>query len=302
MPTDLHCHLLPGLDDGPASEAAALELAAMVAASGVDRVAVTPHVNERYRTTPEAMMDAVGRLRAGVAEQGVELDVVAGAEVAASRLVDLEADALRSLTLGGGSWLLLEPPLTGAFPFERAVEHVAQAGLEVLIAHPERCELFQREPERLTRLVEGGARLSITAASLVGAFGRIPANLARHLVDDGLVANVATDAHGPDRRAPRLLDQLEEAGLVHLAGAWCDEFPASVLGTGRADADTGGTMAPSQLEPPDAAVETDPLADASRMLDEGATDKVVLEHLLDHFPRPTAERRLRRLVRERRPA
>lgn len=291
MPTDLHCHLLPGLDDGPATHADALALARAIVASGVDRVVATPHVNHRFPTRPEVIAAAVARLGDALRDEGIALEVLPGAEVAAGHLPDLDAGDLSALVLGRGPWLLLEPPTTAEFAYEQAVERVLDAGLRPLVAHPERCRLFQAAPERLGGLVVRGARLSVTAASLTGHFGRPPQLLAWRLVEEGLVANVASDAHDLRGRPPRLLEDLAAAGLSDAATAWCETFPAGVLGERARD--PAAPAAPAAEQPLDV---------ASSMVEDGSAPEEVERYLLAHLPAPIVRRQLRRLLRQRHPS
>ncbi|QEC47333.1 phosphotransferase [Baekduia soli] len=233
MPTDLHCHILPGVDDGPETLEDALDLARALVDGGVDRVVATPHVNRRIPTAPETMHEGVVRLRAALADHAIPLTVEPGAEIAAAHLLELDGDELDALTLGGGGWILLEPPLTSEFPIERAAQELLDEGFGVVLAHPERCALFLRAPERVRPMVEAGVRVSITAAALNRAFGRHAQELARTLVRSGLVHNAASDAHGLGRRPPRLLAELHAAGLDDHVQAWCEAMPAAVLSDAR---------------------------------------------------------------------
>lgn len=299
MPTDLHCHLLPGLDDGPATIDDAVALAGALVAAGTRRVVATPHVSHRYGNTAETIADAAARLRVALAGRGMELELLTGAEVAAARLPDLEEADLRALTLGDGPWLLLEPPLAAEFAYERAVELVNAAGLRVLVAHPERCRLFQRDPSRLDALVAGGARLSITASSLTGSFGRPAQELALQLADRRLVANVASDAHDPWRRSPRLIDELQDAGFAQQATVWCNAFPDAVLGV--PDSSAAGPTAAATAAPDDLPEPMQPLDVAGTMIAQGADPAEVERYLLARLPPALVVRNLRRLLREHRP-
>ena len=90
-----------------------------------------------------------------------------------ARLPDLDADDLGALALGGGGWILLEAPMAAEFPVEAAVRQVQAMGFGVLLAHPERCAVFSRDFSLLEALhPRQGARASMTASSLTGAFGR----------------------------------------------------------------------------------------------------------------------------------
>jgi protein-tyrosine phosphatase len=229
MITDLHCHLLPGIDDGPPTMEEALDLARALVADGVQRVVATPHVSHRYPTTAATIAAGVAEVRAAIAAAGIPLNVRPGAEIAAEHLLSLPARELPALSLGGRGWILLEAPLTREFPIEGAVAHVQELGHGVVLAHPERCRLFQRRPLRLRELVQRGALVSLTSSAVVGRFGRAAAALAQACIESDLVHNVASDAHAATWRAPTLGADLREAGLADRQARWCAEVPARLL-------------------------------------------------------------------------
>jgi protein-tyrosine phosphatase len=230
--TDLHCHILPGVDDGPATIEGALALARAFVAGGVGRVVATPHVSQRMPTSAQVVSDRVELLRAELARAGIPLAIERGAEVSAARLPDLDATELAQLTMGAGRWVLLEAPLTTDFPIEEAADSLQTAGYGVLLAHPERCALFQRDPRRVRDLVAAGARVSVTAAALGGAFGRPARSLGRVLATSGLVHNAASDAHDTAGRPPSLLSELRAAGFGDRIDAWCSASPTDILDPG----------------------------------------------------------------------
>ena len=202
---DLHIHLLPGLDDGPADEAAALALARAVSQTGVTTAVATPHVSSTYANEPATIAERVAALNDRLAEEGVALKVLAGAEIALPQLAELAIGDLSPYGLGGGRCLLVESPYVRAVAFlEDLLERVREAGYLPLLAHPERSPLFQEDPERLRRLVADGVLCSVTAASFAGRFGRSVRRFALDLARQGLVHDVSSDAHDLERRPPGL--------------------------------------------------------------------------------------------------
>ncbi|HYF24757.1 MAG TPA: CpsB/CapC family capsule biosynthesis tyrosine phosphatase, partial [Baekduia sp.] len=111
---DLHTHVLPGIDDGPATVEEAVDLARAIADSGVSTVVATPHVSFEYRTTPAQILEARDALRDALDAAGIALELVTGAEVDLSYGIDLDDDALAELRLAGGPFLLVESPLSPA--------------------------------------------------------------------------------------------------------------------------------------------------------------------------------------------
>ncbi|HEX5782760.1 MAG TPA: CpsB/CapC family capsule biosynthesis tyrosine phosphatase, partial [Solirubrobacteraceae bacterium] len=136
---DLHAHILPGLDDGPASLEDSVAMARVASAAGTRALATTPHVDHRFGLSPADLAAAREALARRIAEAGIELELLAGGEVAPERLADLDDDDLRHLTLGGGPYVLLECPLSpGGGGLDVMVADLRRRGFGVLLGHPER--------------------------------------------------------------------------------------------------------------------------------------------------------------------
>jgi protein-tyrosine phosphatase len=230
---DLHSHVLPGLDDGPPDLEGALALARAASAAGTTQIAATPHVNRYFGLAREDIALALDGFRRELDAAGIALEVVAGAEIALDRLVDL-GDAAEGLGLGGGPYLLLECPLQEVpGDFEWPARRMLERGRPVLLAHPERCRAFQRSPGRLRELVDAGALVQLTAGSMRGEFGPMAHASAVDLARAGLVHDLASDTHDAHRRPPEL-------------GAAADAL-AAVLPGGRAEADWITGAAPAAI-------------------------------------------------------
>jgi protein-tyrosine phosphatase len=187
---DLHCHILPGLDDGALDIDDAVGMARQADEDGIRTVCATPHIRHDHDVVIETLPSRVSELNAELERRGLTVRVAAGGEVAETALQGLEAAELHALTLGGGGrWLLLEPaPGPLADSLAEAAEELARRGIRSVIAHPER----HWAPDlavRLARLVDRGAIVQATAAML----------------ED-------------ERAAPTMVD-LAERGLVHVLGS-----------------------------------------------------------------------------------
>jgi protein-tyrosine phosphatase len=227
---DLHCHLLPGVDDGPATMDDTLALARALAAAGVERVIATPHVSTEYPNDPERVRMLVQLVERELARHAIPLRVEPGAEIDLGRLRAIGEDAAGTLALGDSDVLLVECPFTRVAPyFEARVQQLMGLGHRVLLAHPERSPLFLREPALLARLTDHGAYASLTGASLSGRFGSTAREYASWALDEGLAHNVATDAHNVGGRGPVLRDALEGAGYGWTADWLTDAVPAALL-------------------------------------------------------------------------
>ena len=227
---DLHCHLLPGIDDGPATMDETLALADALAAAGIERVVATPHVSPEYPNGAELVDKVTTLVAAELARRGHPLQVEAGAELDLAHLASLPAEELEQLRLGTSSALLIECPFTRVMPhFEGLVRQLMARGNRVLLAHPERSPLFLREPALLTRLVADGALASLTGASFSGRFGTTAQRYAEWAVDEGMAHNVATDAHNTRGRGPVLRDALQNAGYGWAVDWLTHEVPDALL-------------------------------------------------------------------------
>lgn len=228
---DLHCHVLPGIDDGPDDMTEAVELCRVAAAAGTTSIAVTPHVSWDYpNVTAQTMMTGLRAVQSALGRAGVDLRLRTGAEVSLSRVLDLDDRELRLLRLGGGHFLLLECPFSHAGAgMDRIVEHLFSPGHRVLLAHPERCPTFQGRPRRLETLVARGALTQITAGALGGRYGETVRRAAVEFAAQGLVHVVSSDGHDPVRRPPVLRETLADAGFADHSQWWCEAVPAAVL-------------------------------------------------------------------------
>lgn len=208
---DLHCHLLPGIDDGAKDIEMSLAMARMAAADGITTTACTPHILPGvYNNTGPEILLATARLREAVVQAGIPLRLVAGADVHVAPDLGSRLRDGRALTLSGTRYLLLEPPHHLVPP--RMEDHIfglRTAGFVPIITHPERLSWIEGNYDLMRRLVYGGNLMQLTAGSLLGRFGRRPRYWAERMLDDGLCHVLATDAHNTAQRVPVLSEARE---------------------------------------------------------------------------------------------
>lgn len=227
---DMHCHVLPGIDDGPRTIEESVELVRAFIAAGTRTIVATPHVSWEYPNDARTIARLTDELNARLAAEELCIEVRPGAEIALTRAVEMTPEELCGLRLGGGSHLLVECPFTPAGTgFDTVLMDLQRRGHRILLAHPERCPAFQRDPAMLRSLVDSGMLTSITAGALVGRFGGEVRRFAHSLAREGIVHNVTSDAHDRIRRPPGITDELEQAGLGALASWLTDEVPAAIL-------------------------------------------------------------------------
>jgi protein-tyrosine phosphatase len=202
---DLHCHLLPGLDDGPRTDEDTLTLARALVADGVGTVAATPHRTVRFATPLHELLARVDAVRRLLADADVPLEVLTGSEVAVDALLDMPETELQALRLGGSGPLLVELPQrdVGGDP-SWIVHSLLDRGVPVLLAHPERIPLLQADPSILAGLVAKGAHAQVTSGSFIGRYGHTAQLTAVEMLDAGLVDVLASDAHHAELRPPEL--------------------------------------------------------------------------------------------------
>lgn len=210
---------------------ASVELARAFVAAGTDTVTVTPHVSWDYpHVTAAVVAEAVGELQAELERRDIPLTVLTGAEVALSRANDLSAEELTALTLGGGGWLLVEPPFSPSLAgIEAVIDSLMLGGHRLLLAHPERSPSLAKDPERLRPYVDAGMLCQVTAGSLTGDFGRDVQRAARRMIEGELAHVISSDAHNVDRRPPGLEHGVATLRDPELAAWLTTEVPAAIV-------------------------------------------------------------------------
>jgi len=210
---DIHCHLLPGIDDGPATEAVTLEMCRQAAADGIGTVVATPHFNDRFQPTRQMVAAAIQTLNDDLASRGVLLNIIAGADVSAVAGLGRIIMDRPWLTIGGqGKYLLLEPPVQ-MMPIwlNDLIFDLRTSGINVILTHPERNAEVLDNPNAVLPMVQSGVLVQITADSLLGTFGPDIHRCAVSLLKMNAVHFIATDAHSADYRCPRLAEAAEKA-------------------------------------------------------------------------------------------
>lgn len=210
---DLHCHLLPGIDDGAPDLRTALDMARMAADDGITDLACTPHI---YPGMFENDTDSIKRAVAGLQDRldaaGIRLKLSWGADAHISpQLLDrLKAGTVPRLN--DSRYFLLEPPHHVAPPrFEEFVFGIIAAGYVPVITHPERLSWIEDHYPAFCRLAENGAWMQVTAGSLTGRFGEDARYWGERMLDEGRVHILATDAHSSNSRPPLLAEGREAA-------------------------------------------------------------------------------------------
>lgn len=209
---DMHCHCLPGIDDGAQDLAESQALCAALISEGINVVVATPHQLGRF----DGCVDAPG-IRQGVKELNQWLTrhewplvVLPGAEIRVDERVFelLEQDDLMTMA-DEKQVVLLELPFDMFIDIRPLLAQLASASIRAIIAHPERNRELSIRPQRVMEWAEYDPVLQITASSLLGRFGSTVQKAGYALMDLPLLPFVATDAHNTDRRSPCFSDAFD---------------------------------------------------------------------------------------------
>ena len=203
---DIHCHILPGIDDGAKTFEVSLEMARIAVEEGVETIVCTPHIMPGvFDNTPVDIRRRVGELSRDLADKGVVIDLLPGsdAHVRPDFVAALQRDEIQPI--GTGRYVLFEPPHNVAPPrMDDTLFNIRAAGWHPILTHPERLAWIEDRYDLIPELVHAGVMMQITAASIIGVFGERIRSLSNRMLEDGLVHVVASDAHNTSRRSTRM--------------------------------------------------------------------------------------------------
>lgn len=230
---DIHCHILPGTDDGARTLEESVAMCRAAADEGIVTIVATPHMFNGVHAPP-TREDILGKIAVVTEAAGGCVEIVPGGEVRYSYEIFQEAeDPQGRIRLNGTSYMLLEFPFQSVPPnIEMTIFQILNAGITPVIAHPERNKQIQERPRILADLVERGAFAQLDSGSLTKSFGPEAYLTAKKIVEAGLAHFMATDAHHQDRRRPVLSAAVAVAadwGGGEYARAMVEENPAALL-------------------------------------------------------------------------
>ena len=200
---DLHCHILPGVDDGPKNLNESLEMVRIFKEAGYTMVVATPHQvpGTTWMLSLEEIRNKLVELNQAIKTSGLELEVLLGMEIAFDPIIPDLLEKGQLLTLGKTSYVLIETPFQ-QFPlgWEQVVFAILSKGYFILMAHPERCAQLADRPQLADRLIESGVHLQVNWDSFLGYHGRSALRMAHYLAENGYIHCLATDSHNPQAR------------------------------------------------------------------------------------------------------
>ncbi len=232
--TDIHCHILPSIDDGANDLTQSVKMAQMAYIDGTTSLIATPHqLGTNSSVTTEAIKEKVALLQGKLDSQHINLSVVPGADVRIEPELPKLLKQGKVLTLADlGKHVLLELPHDTYYPLDQLLKSLRKQGLVGILSHPERNRGIMKDPDVMWDVIEAGGLLQITAASLTGAFGSSCQEIAELAVDEGLIHFIASDAHDTKHRPFGMRDAYEticDMAGEKLADLVCCENPSRVF-------------------------------------------------------------------------
>ncbi len=205
---DIHCHILPGVDDGSPDMATSLEMLRIADKNGITHLILTPHHKPmHHNVSPEHNVVYRKKLQEAAKEAGIKAKLFSGNEIYYSDETMEELIEGKICSLAGSDYVLVEFHPTNPYKaIQNAVSRVQAAGFIPIIAHVERYSDIVSHPARVKDLIEMGSLIQVNASSIMGKYGFGISHFTKKLLKEELVHFVASDAHDTGRRAPNLLD------------------------------------------------------------------------------------------------
>jgi protein-tyrosine phosphatase len=209
---DIHCHLLPNVDDGPSSWEESLEMARLASEDGIQVAVTTPHwiQGTKWEPNPDEIKKKVEELNKKLKENEISLIVLPGMEVGISENLPRLISSGEILTLGESNYLLIEIPFSSLpFGIKELIFNLRLAGIYPILAHPERNQEIQKNPKKILELSNAGAFIQVTSGSFCGDFGEQAKRCVIQIAKFGVIHAVASDAHSVRKRPPIVTEGLK---------------------------------------------------------------------------------------------
>ena len=247
---DLHCHMLPSIDDGARSLDMALAMAQLAVVDGITTTVCTPHIYPGlFENTHEGIRDARQAFQGELDAAGIPLTLAYGADIQVQPGLVAGLTTGRLPTLGGSRYFLFEPPHHVALPRLADLVHDALlSGYVPVITHPERLAYIEQDYDKFVTLAREGAWIQLTGGSLLGRFGPRVKGITERFLKDGVTHVLASDGHNLKNRTPELAEARDAAAKLvgeEAAALLVSGRPAAVM----ANADPDTVALPMGLDP-----------------------------------------------------
>jgi len=207
---DIHCHILPGIDDGPSDMQESIKMAEIAACDGITKIVATPHIKNTLHPV-SSIRNSIAQLNKKLVDLGISLEIIQGADVNAM----LDTALLKGYTINNTQYILVEFPHTHLPNSMREILFKMMVqGYRPIITHPERNGSVLKDPRVLFELINGGVLAQITADSITGTFGVDIQECSRYLLKKNMIRFIATDAHSSHHRKPILSQGLKAAEKI----------------------------------------------------------------------------------------
>ena len=208
---DMHCHILPGVDDGAQSIEDTKAMLKIAYEEGIRTVIATPHHHDRRgKGTIDVLQKRLALTEKLIGELGYDMQIWLGMEVFFGQDVLEELSTGAIATMGGSGYILLEFSPEDEFAYiQRAVQKVQMKGYRVIIAHAERYQCLLKDLDAVRYLVDMGAYIQVNASSVLGGMFSTVSKFVRKMMKEHLVHLVGTDAHGIVHRSPKMREAAE---------------------------------------------------------------------------------------------
>ncbi|MED4039104.1 tyrosine-protein phosphatase [Niallia taxi] len=205
---DIHCHILPGVDDGPVSIDESLLMAREAVKEGIKTIIATPHhKNNKYENTKNQILEKVRNFNKVLIKENIPLEILPGQEnrIYGELIEDFQSEKI--LTLSNTNYLFIEFPSTHVPRYtEKLLYEIQTLGIIPIIVHPERNGELLKNPDIIYKLVKNGSLTQVTASSIAGYFGKSIQKFSGQLIEHNLTHFIASDAHNISNRTFKMAE------------------------------------------------------------------------------------------------